>query len=110
MTIARSVRRIALYFGPVDFRKQCNGLLAEARRLGFDPYEGEMVVFVRRDKRQLRAIFGDSLGLYLLTRRFEGGSLKFEFTQNLTHVSLAELFMWLEGAHFSVHKKIKPWK
>lgn len=105
-----SVRRIVMFSGPIDFRKQCNGLLAEARRLGFDPYDGQMVVFVRRDKRQLRAIFGDDVGLYLLTRRFEGGCLKFDFDQRLKDVTQAELLMWLEGAHFSVHKVAKPWR
>lgn len=104
------IRQIVMFSGPVDFRKQCNGLLAEARRLGFDPYDGQMIVFIRRDKRQLRAIVGDDLGLYLLTRRFEGGCLKFNFDQSLKDVSQAELLMWLEGAHFSIHKTAKPWR
>ena len=104
------IRRIVMFSGPIDFRKQCNGLLAEARRLGFEPYDGQMLVFVRRDKRQLRAIVGDDLGLYLFTRRFEGGCLKFHFDQSLKDLSQAELLMWLEGAHFSIHKTAKPWR
>jgi hypothetical protein len=108
--VPAGVRKIILFSGPVDFRKQCNGLLAEARRLGFDPYDGQMLVFVRRDKRQLRAIVGDHLGLYLLTRRFEGGSLKFNFDLSTKELSQAELMMWLEGAHFSIHKIAKSWR
>jgi hypothetical protein len=104
------IRRIVMFSGHVDFRKQCNGLLAEARRLGFEPYDGQMLVFVRRDKRQLRAIVGDDIGLYLLTRRFEGGCLKFDFDKRLKDLTQAELLMWLEGAHFSVHKTAKPWR
>ncbi len=31
----------------IDFRRQWNGLLGECYRLGFDPYSGDCVVFVK---------------------------------------------------------------
>jgi hypothetical protein len=38
-----TVRRVLLAEHRVDFRKQLNGLLAEAYRIGADPYDGDCV-------------------------------------------------------------------
>ena len=104
------VRRVIMVHSSLDFRKQWNGLLVEARRAGFEPYDGDLVVFVRRDKTQLRAISGDEKGLYLFSRRFEGGSLRFEFDGSRQSITQAELAMWFEGAHFTVHRRVRNWK
>jgi hypothetical protein len=63
------VRRVFLARHRVDFRKRFDGLLAEAFQLGADPYDGDCVLFVKRDHTQLRAIVGTAWP-YLLT----GGS------------------------------------
>jgi hypothetical protein len=70
------VRRVVIFYHKVDFRKRWNGLLGECQRLGFDPYAGDVVMFIKRDRRQLVAMCGDDRGLYIFARRFEGGSLK----------------------------------
>ena len=107
MTFPCRIRRVVLIHQRIDFRKQWNGLLAEARRLGFEPYDGDLLVFVKRDKTQLRAISGDRRGLFILSRRFEGGSLRFQFGEKRQEISEAELAMWLEGSHFEVVKKCR---
>jgi hypothetical protein len=43
------VRRVLLARHRVDFRKRFDGLLAEAFQLGADPYDGDCVLFVKRD-------------------------------------------------------------
>ena len=53
------IRRVIMVHSILDFRKQWNGLLVEARRSGFEPNVGDLVVFVKRDKTLLRAISGD---------------------------------------------------
>jgi hypothetical protein len=68
------VRRVFLARHRVDFRKRFDGLLAEARQLGADPYDGDCVMFVKRDHTQLRAIVGDSVGLYLFGRNADNVS------------------------------------
>ena len=70
------VRRVFLARHRIDFRKRFDGVLAEAFQLGADPYDGDCVLFVKRDHTQLRAIVGDGVGLYLICRRFEGGCLR----------------------------------
>jgi hypothetical protein len=111
--IPATIRRVVLARHRVDFRKGCDGLLAEAYRLGADPYRGDCVLFVKRDQRQLRALIGDAVGLYLVTRRFEGGrfSVLAEFTDRPsgTPISRAELSLLLEGAQFTVLRRATPW-
>ena len=108
------IRRVILAQHRVDFRKGPDGLLGEAYLLGADPYSGDCVVFVKRDHTQLRALMGDEIGLYLVTRRFEGGRLSvlstFEERPVGAPVSTGELSLLLEGARFTVHKRARSWR
>jgi hypothetical protein len=108
------VRRVFLACHRVDFRRRFDGLLAEAMQLGADPYDGDCVVFVKRDHTQLRAIVGDEVGLYLICRRFEGGRLRnlaaFARDPQATVISTAELSLLLEGANFTVHQRAAAWR
>lgn len=108
-----AIHRVFLAQHRVDFRRQMDGLLAEAYRLGANPYKGDCIVFVKRDQTQLRALVGDELGLYLVSRRFEGGRLRallaFAQQPSAQTISTAELSMLLEGVQFTVHKRARPW-
>jgi hypothetical protein len=108
------IRRVFLARHRVDFRRRFDGLLAEARQLGADPYDGDCVLFVKRDHTQLRAIVGDGVGLYLICRRFEGGRLHniaaFVRDPHATEISTAELSLLLEGASFTVHRRAAVWR
>lgn len=108
------IRRVILAHHRVDFRKGPDGLLGEAYLLGADPYSGDCVVFVKRDHTQLRALMGDEIGLYLVTRRFEGGRLsvlqRFEERPIGAPISTGELSLLLEGARFTVHKRARSWR
>ncbi|HEX7481333.1 MAG TPA: IS66 family insertion sequence element accessory protein TnpB [Polyangiales bacterium] len=108
------LRRVFLAQHRVDFRRRFDGLLSEALQLGADPYDGDCVLFVKRDHTQLRAIVGDSVGLYLICRRFEGGRLRnlaaFARDPQATEISTAELSLLLEGASFTVHQRARVWR
>ena len=108
------IRRVILAQHRVDFRKGPDGLLGEAYLLGADPYSGDCVVFVKRDHTQLRALTGDEIGLYLVTRRFEGGRLSvlqtFEERPSGAPISTGELSLLLEGARFTVHRRARSWR
>lgn len=109
-----TVRRVLLAEHRVDFRKGLDGLLAEAYRIGAKPYDGDCVVFVKKDRTQLRALVGDGLGLYLVSRRFEGGRLRlllrFCEEPRTRTVTTGELSLLLEGAIFTVHQRAKAWR
>lgn len=106
-----TIKRIFLAQHRVDFRKQLNGLLAEAYSLGAEPYSGDCVVFVKKDHTQLRAIIGDKFGLYLVARRFEGGRLRslLSFAEKpfATTITTGELSLLFEGSSFTVHHRAK---
>ena len=105
----KKISRLVVCHALVDFRKQWNGLFIEAERLGFSPYDGDLIVFVRRDKRQLRAISGDDKGLYLFSRRFEGGCFSFQFTEGTRSISRSKLESWFEGEQVVI-KKLPAWR
>jgi hypothetical protein len=108
------IRRVFLARHRVDFRKRYDGLVGEAFSLGADPYDGDCVLFVKKDHTQLRAIVGDGVGLYLICRRFEGGRLRklaeFADDPSATEISTAELSLLLEGASFTVHHRARAWR
>ncbi len=107
------IRRVVVAKHGIDFRKQINGLLAEAYRLGFDPYVGDCMVFVKKDRSQIRVLVGDEKGLYLISRRFEGSSIVLGDLLSKDsagrNISTAELSLLFEGASFTVHRKVKSW-
>jgi hypothetical protein len=109
-----TMRRVLLVQHRVDFRKGFDGLLAEAYRVGANPYDGDCVVFIRKDHTQIRALVGDSYGLYLVSRRFEGGRLrsllKFAEEPSTKAVSTGELSLLLEGSSFTVHTRATAWR
>lgn len=109
-----TMRRVFLAEYRVDFRKQMNGLLAEAYRLGADPYGGDCVVFIKKDRTQIRALVGDGYGLYLVSRRFEGSRLRtvlqFAAEPSAGSISTGELSLLLEGSSFTVHQRAKAWR
>jgi hypothetical protein len=108
------VRRVVLVEHRVDFRKRFDGLLAEAYRVNAQPYDGDCVVFIKKDRTQIRALVGDSYGLYLVCRRFEGGRLgtllAFADRPGGKTISTGELSLLLEGSSFTVHKRAKAWR
>lgn len=106
------VQRVVVFANQVDFRKSFDGLLAAAFSSGFDPYRGDCVVFVKKDRSQVRVLVGDDVGLYLVYRRFEGGSLKSTWLSDLesTSITVAELSMLFDGVNFVVKKRVKPWR
>lgn len=107
-------RRLVVAQHHVDFRKQWNGLLAECHRMGFDPYAGDCVVFVKKDRTQLRAFFGDGAGLFCVARRFDAGRLKLPWLLQEAgpgqSVTPTEVAMLLEGATCTVERRVKAWK
>lgn len=107
-------KRLVIAQHRIDYRKQWNGMLGECYRLGFDPYDGDCVVFIKRDRTQLRVLAGDSRGLYWIARRFDGGSLGLDWVfiddPTVKAITVAELSLLLEGATFKVYRRVKPWR
>jgi hypothetical protein len=107
-----NIRRVFVVEDIIDFRKFFNGLLDEAYKRGFNPYAGDGLVFINRNATQIRLLLGDSLGLFVLARRFDGRALgrKRLLAGLRDKITVAELAMLFEGTAFRVEKKATGWE
>lgn len=114
MLVNSRVKRIFLSLHAVDFRRGHDGLLAEAYQLGLDVLEGDGVLFISRDRRKLKVLFSDAEGLWLWCKKLHRGRNKYNFRflddPNCKEISHGEMGLIFEGASFTVHNKIEPWK
>jgi len=102
--------RIWLAQHRVDFRKQHNGLLAEAYKMGLDPFAGDLIIFVGRTRRMLKVLYSDPTGLMVTAKLFTLESMKTRFkfiseplAQDITE---AELTLILEGTRYTIEKRV----
>jgi hypothetical protein len=107
-----NIRRVFVVVDIIDFRKFFNGLLDEAYKRGFNPYAGDGIVFINRGGTQIRLLLGDSLGLFVLARRFDGKALgrKRLLAGLRTTITVGELAMLFEGTAFRVERKATGWE
>ncbi len=113
MLTANRSQKIWLANHRVDFRKAHNGLLAEAYKMRLDPFSGDVVIFVGRNRRRIKVLYADQTGLWVSSKVFtmEAMKTKFKFLSDPSFnlISEAELSMLLEGAAYTVEKKVTPY-
>jgi hypothetical protein len=94
-------------------RKSFDGLLASARQLGIDPYEGSCVLFMSRSRMILKAIVGDKKRVLLICRRFEGSAFSSMvnelFTEPVRSKTQAQMMLLFEGFVFTLRSETKAW-
>ena len=112
MIVAAGFGSIWLACYKIDFRRGHGSLLAETYGLGLNPLEGDTLLFIARDKRKMKIIYSDPTGLWVSYKVFHKSAMKtlIEFASAGSKLSMtaAELAMLLEGAAFTVHKRVKP--
>lgn len=103
-------QRIWLIQHRVDFRKAQNGLLAEAYKMKLDPFAGDVLIFVGKNRRRLKVLHTDPTGLWVSSKVFtlEAMKTRFKFLSEtscalITH---AELAMLIEGSRYTIEKKV----
>ena len=94
----------------VDFRKQHNGLLAEAYKMSLDPFSGDVIIFIGRNRRRIKLLYADSTGLWVSAKTFTleamKTKLKFMFDPSCTMITHAELAMLMEGSKYILEKRV----
>ena len=110
MILGNHKGRIWLARHRVDFRRQHDGLLAEAYKMNLDPFLGDVVIFVGRHRRTVKVLYADPTGLYLTWKKFTLESMKtkmeFLFEPSCDSITAAELAMLLEGSSYTIGKKV----
>jgi hypothetical protein len=95
----------------VDFRRAHNGLLAEAYKMNLNPFVGDVLIFIGKNRRRIKVLHADDTGLWVSAKIFtmEAMKSKFKFLlePHCEEITQAELAMLMEGSRYTVEKKVK---
>ena len=92
----------------VDFRKGHNGLLAECYKMGLDPFRGDVVIFLGRNKKRLKVLYADSTGLWVsskLLMKSMKTRLRFLVDPSCKEITESELGILIEGSSYKIEKE-----
>ena len=103
--------RILVARDPVDFRKQIDGLAAVCeQRLGEEPLDGTLFLFVNRRHTALKALMWTHGGFSLVYKKLEAGRFRWPASdEDRVVVSRAELAALLEGIDLSKARRLSRW-
>ena len=68
--------RVFVAVQPLDMRGSFDALAGAARRLGLDPVDGHLYLFMNRRRRIAKALWFDGSGWCVLAKRLEAGSFQ----------------------------------
>ncbi len=68
--------RVFVAVEPIDMRGSFDALAGAVRRLGLDPVDGHLYLFLNRRRRLAKALWFDGSGWCLLSKRLETGSFQ----------------------------------
>ena len=111
MSTTRQVRVFACA-EPVSMRKGFDGLLAVARQsIGREPLEGDLYLFVARNRKQARVLYWDGTGLVVLAKRLERGRFNAPWEGDRARpwcLAEPELALFLQGSRLVGHYEVIP--
>lgn len=103
--------RYLLYTQPADMRKSFDGLSGLVRNtLGRNPLDGEVYVFMNRDRTLIKLLVWDRTGYSIYSKRLERGSFerpRSATSENSVTLSWDELVLILEGIRLSSVRRRK---
>ena len=99
---------VFIYGEPVDMRKSFNTLSAlVAHEMKRDLLEGDLFLFVGRDRKRAKVLYFDGTGLCLLSKRLEQGQFGAPWKQRRSEMTLSELALFIEGSE-ATRKPLSP--
>lgn len=87
--------RVFVAVEPVDMRGSFDALAGAVRRLGLDPVDGHLYLFLNKRRRLAKALWFDGSGWCVLAKRLEAGSFQ------LPRFSQADSRVEVDGATFA---------
>ena len=93
---------------PTDMRKSFNTLSAVVEHdMKRELLEGDLFLFVSRDRKRAKVLYFDGTGLCLLAKRLERGRFGAPWKQRRKEMTLSELALFIEGSE-AVRKPLSP--
>jgi len=97
---------------PVSMHKSFDGLFAVARQvMGRNPLEGDMFLFVARNRRQARVLMWDGTGLAVYAKRLERSVFNAPWEGDPTKpwcLTNTELALFMEGSRLPGRFEVSP--
>jgi transposase len=99
---------VFLYDQPCDMRRSFNRLSAVVQQeLKRDLLEGDLFVFVGKDRKRAKVLYFDGTGLCLFAKRLSTGQFLAPWKMTQKQISLSELALFIEGAA-AVRQRLSP--
>ncbi|MEZ4229047.1 MAG: IS66 family insertion sequence element accessory protein TnpB [Polyangiaceae bacterium] len=73
--------RVFMAIAPLDMRGSFDALAGVTRRLGLDPVDGHLYLFLNKRRRIAKALWFDGSGWCVLAKRLEAGSFQLPLLQ-----------------------------
>lgn len=94
MMLGSLKKSVHVFSAPVDMRKSYDGLFALVRSLR--PLDGDVFLFVSKDRTRSKALFWDGSGFNIWMKRLEKG--RFADVWKRQQLTQSELLLFFEGA------------
>lgn len=107
LSLATSVR-VFVAVEPLDMRGSFDALAGAVRRLGLDPVDGHLYLFLNRRRRLAKALWFDGSGWCVLAKRLEAGSFQlppFSDSDSRVEVDGTTLAALLAGIDFTAPRR-----
>jgi transposase len=99
---------VFMYGEPVDMRKSFDTLSAlVAHEMKRDLLEGDLFLFVGRDRKRAKVLYFDGTGLCLLSKRLEQGQFGAPWKQRRSEMTLSQLALFIDGSE-AARKPLSP--
>jgi transposase len=99
---------VFLYGEPCDMRRSFNTLSALVQHaFQRDLLEGDLFLFVGKDRKRAKVLYFDGTGLCLFAKRLSSGQFLAPWKMSQKQISLSELALFIEGAT-AVRQRLSP--
>ena len=100
--------RVFVAVDPVDMRGSFDSLAGAVRRLGLDPVDGHLYLFMNKRRRIAKALWFDGSGWCVLAKRLEAGSFQvppFDGAQTQVQIDGTAFASLLAGIDFTAARQ-----
>jgi transposase len=99
---------VFMYSEPCDMRRSFNTLsMVVQSEMKRDLMDGDLYLFVGKDRRRAKVLYFDGTGLCLFAKRMGSGHFPAPWKMSQKQLSLSELALFIEGAA-AVRQKLSP--